>query len=67
MSFLSESQKENRCGEEMTSSSCWGSWIQVINLAVMLPGSAESTKREITITVEAVTLLLFIFHYSDIH
>lgn len=36
----------NRRGADMTYSSCWGSWIQAINLVVLLLGSPQSTQRE---------------------
>lgn len=56
--------RKNRHWANMTCCSCWGSWIQAINLVVLLLESLESTQREITITI---VLELFIFQYSDIH
>lgn len=53
--------ERNRRGADMTYSSCWGSWIQAINLVALLLESPESTQRENNYyhSTETVTLALF--------
>lgn len=61
--------ERNRRGADMTYSSCWGSWIQAINLVALLLESPESTQRENNYyhSTETVTLALFFFIDSFIN